>query len=110
MVDDPTKDAGSIDEKIVKAYLRTLPVEEAPAGLFERISTVVPHLPQQKPVTKGGFASAAARFLGEFQYGLSLKVAMLCVVAVMGIVAGHAGNSGGEGGIIFGNIGVEDLI
>jgi len=112
MADDPTmKDLDSIDEKIVKAYLRTLPVEEAPEGLLARISTVVPHLPQQRPAVSGGFSARIARFLGEFQYGLSLKIAMLCVVAVMGVMTGHAGNGAGGGmGLIFGNIGVEDLI
>lgn len=102
------------EQMSVEDQIRGLGIEEAPAGLYERIMTVVPHLPQQQPAPRApkGFRPLIERFIGEWQYGLSLKIAALGVVALMGVMMGHADNLGGGsfGNLIFGDIGVEDVI
>jgi len=93
--------------------IRNMAVEEAPAGLLQRVTTVVPHLAQERAPEKIGFAGRLQRFAAEWQYGLSLKLATLALAAILGVMAGHMGNvQGGAnlGGLLFGDIGVEDII
>lgn len=93
--------------------LRNMTIEEALAGLLQRVTTVVPHLAQERLPEKTGFTLRLQRFAAEWRYGLSLKIATLAVAAVLGIMSGHGGEAQGAsalGGLLFGDIGVEDII
>ena len=103
-----------VDKLSIEEQIRNLKMEEAPPDLLARITTVVPHLPQQQPAAPAakGFWPVVERFVAEWQYGLSLKIAALGVVAVMGAMTGHADHHGGNafGKLVFGDISVEDVI
>ena len=93
----------------IEQQLREMDFGPAPADLLNRITTVVPHLAQEKRVMQ---ISRLQRFAAEWSYGLSLKIAALAIVAVMGVAMGHDGHAagGGFGTLLFGDIGVEDMI
>ncbi len=93
----------------IEAMIRQMDFGPAPADLLNRITTVVPHLAQER---RPANVSRLQRFAAEWRYGLSLKIAALAIVAVIGIAMGHEGHAagGGFGALLFGDIGVEDII
>jgi hypothetical protein len=91
--------------------LRNLRVEQAPEGLLDRITTVVPHLKQQAAPEKEGFYAMLLRFAGEWRYGFAVKVAAFACVAVLGVMAGQQpAQDDALGALIFGDIGWENVI
>ncbi len=95
----------------IEEQIRSMNFGPAPDDLLARITTVVPHLAQEKRPANAGFSQVLQRFAAEWSYGLSLKIAALAIVAVMGVAMGHGGgHENGIGGLLFGDIGVEDII
>lgn len=63
--------------------------EEPSEALLNRILTVVPHLAQVSASEQPAMGFSLLRFFGEFRYGLALKFASVCIVAIMGFCVGH---------------------
>ncbi len=63
--------------------------EEPSQYLLDRILTVVPHLAQVSASQEAAMGFSLLRFFGEFRYGLAVKCASVCVIAVMGFCVGH---------------------
>lgn len=74
--------------------IRTLQDDQPPAGLYERIMTVAPHMPQladETPVQKQrSLWLDPARLLGDWQAAFAFKFAVFAVLAVMGTMVGKA--------------------
>lgn len=100
------------DRRTWEDQVKDLKTGEAPAELLSRITTVVPHLAQEKAAERPA-QGAFLRFVSEWRYGLALKVAAFACVAVLGVLAGSAGgarDSDPLGSLIFGDIGWESAI
>lgn len=100
------------DKKTWEEQLSALKNEQAPESLLNRITTVVPNMAQVAPQEKQGFADMFLRFMGEWRYGLALKLAAFACVAVLGVMAGmpHADDHEMVGSLLFGDIGWESVI
>lgn len=92
--------------------VKNLKVEEAPADLLARITTVVPHLKQETAPERKGALDYLLRFAVDWQYGLALKAATFACVAALGMLAGGAGAESPDllASLVFGDIGWESVI
>lgn len=100
------------ERKSWEEQVKDLKVEEAPADLLARITTVVPNMQQETARERPGFLSALRRFAAEWQYGLALKAAAFACVAVLGVMTGVSGAEEADlfSSLVFGDIGWESVI
>jgi len=74
--------------------IRTLQDDQPPAGLYERIMTVAPHMPQLAdemplPQTRSLWLDPA-RLFGDWQAAFAFKFAVFALLAFMGTMVGRA--------------------
>lgn len=63
--------------------------DRPPDDLYDRIMTVVPHLPQVGPEIQAPQPGWFERFFGEWNYGLRVKFASLVILGFIGFCVGH---------------------
>lgn len=97
------------ERKSWEEQVKNLKVEEAPADLLARITTVVPHLAQETVLQKQGVFARLARFASDWQYALALKAATFACVAALGLLTG-AESPDLLASLVFGDIGWESVI